>query len=98
MLVKSLGTMLVNYLVKSLVNCSGKMLVNCLGTMFLNYCHSPTQPQHELELDLIMGRKPSTTPDLEKTRILGSWILRNIFKYHHIEEHVGLSPTYFLDL
>ena len=21
-------------------------------------CHSPTQPQHELELDLIMGRKP----------------------------------------
>ena len=22
------------------------------------YCHSPTQPQHELEHDLIMGRKP----------------------------------------
>jgi hypothetical protein len=21
-------------------------------------CHSPTQPQHELELDLIMGRNP----------------------------------------
>ena len=26
-------------------------------THFL-YCHSPTQPQHELELDLIMGRNP----------------------------------------
>jgi hypothetical protein len=26
-------------------------------------CHSPTQPQHELELDLIMGRNPPpTTP------------------------------------
>ena len=25
---------------------------------FLFYCHSPTQPQHELELDLIMGRNP----------------------------------------
>ena len=25
-------------------------------------CHSPTQPQHELELDLIMGRKPPTPP------------------------------------
>ena len=23
-----------------------------------NYCHSRTQPQHELVLDLIMGRKP----------------------------------------
>ena len=23
------------------------------------YCHSPTQPQHELELDLIMGRNPT---------------------------------------
>jgi hypothetical protein len=22
------------------------------------YCHSPTQPQSELEHDLIMGRKP----------------------------------------
>ena len=26
------------------------------------YCHSPTQPQLELELDLIMGRKPPPTP------------------------------------
>ena len=24
------------------------------------FCHSPTQPQHELEVDLIMGRKPPT--------------------------------------
>ena len=24
-------------------------------------CHSPTQPQHELELDLIMGRNPPPT-------------------------------------
>ena len=24
-----------------------------------SYCHSPTQPQHELELDLIMGRNPT---------------------------------------
>ena len=27
----------------------------------LKYCHSPTQPQHELELDLIMGRNPPPT-------------------------------------
>ena len=26
------------------------------------YCHSPTQPQLELELDLIMGRKPPPPP------------------------------------
>ena len=25
-------------------------------------CHSPTQPQHELVLDLIMGRNPPTPP------------------------------------
>jgi hypothetical protein len=25
-------------------------------------CYSPTQPQHELKLDLIMSRKPPTTP------------------------------------
>ena len=25
-------------------------------------CHSPTQHQHELELDLILGRNPPTTP------------------------------------
>jgi hypothetical protein len=25
------------------------------------YCHSPTQPQLELELDLMMGRKPPPT-------------------------------------
>jgi hypothetical protein len=25
-------------------------------------CHSPTQPQLEMELDLIMGRKPPTPP------------------------------------
>ena len=25
-------------------------------------CHSPTQPQHELELDLIMGRNPPPPP------------------------------------
>jgi hypothetical protein len=25
------------------------------------YYHSPTQPQHELELDLIMGRNPPNT-------------------------------------
>ena len=26
------------------------------------YRHRPTQPQHELELDLIMGRNPPTNP------------------------------------
>ena len=26
----------------------------------MSICHNPTQPQHELELDLIMGRKPPT--------------------------------------
>ena len=31
--------------------------------LYYDNCHSPTQPQHELELDLIMGRKPPpTTP------------------------------------
>ena len=29
---------------------------------FLFYCHSPTQPQDELELDLIMGRNPPHPP------------------------------------
>jgi hypothetical protein len=28
--------------------------------VLLKYCHSPTQPQLELEPDLIMGRKPPT--------------------------------------
>ena len=37
-------------------------------------------------------------PDPEKTGILGSWILRNILKNHKIEEHVGQSPSYFLNL
>ena len=37
-------------------------------------------------------------PDQEKTGILGSWILRNIFKYHHIEKHFDLPPAYFLNL
>jgi hypothetical protein len=32
------------------------------GGHYFRYCHSPTQPQLELELDLIMGRKPPTTP------------------------------------
>jgi hypothetical protein len=32
--------------------------------------------------------------DLEKTGILGSWILRNIFQNHQIEEHFEQSPAY----
>jgi hypothetical protein len=34
----------------------------------LNNCHSPTQPQLELEPDLIMGRKPPLHPTLHPTR------------------------------
>ena len=40
------------------------------------FCHSPTQPQQELELDLIMSRKPPTThPGTFKALPdnLGSW-------------------------
>ena len=32
--------------------------LNDQGTGGGTNCHSPTQPQNELELDLIMGRKP----------------------------------------
>ena len=32
--------------------------------------------------------------DLEKTGILGSWILRNIFQNDQIEEHFEQSPAY----
>jgi hypothetical protein len=28
----------------------------------MGFCHSPTQPHHELELDLIMGRNPPPPP------------------------------------
>jgi hypothetical protein len=43
------------------------------------YCHSPTQPQLELELDLIMGRKPPNHPTPPGTLKalsdnLGSWM------------------------
>jgi hypothetical protein len=31
------------------------------STGLVNNCHSPTQPQLELELDLIMGRNPLPT-------------------------------------
>jgi hypothetical protein len=34
-------------------------MVNISGMREVN-CHSPTQPQHELELGLIIGRKPHT--------------------------------------
>jgi hypothetical protein len=36
-------------------------------------CHSPTQPQHELELDLIMGRNPTrktTSTKMEAKKLL----------------------------
>ena len=33
--------------------------------------------------------------DLEKTGILGSWILRNIFQNPKIEEHLEQSCAYF---
>jgi hypothetical protein len=34
-----------------------------VNTMYARFCcHSPTQPQLELELDLIMGKNPPTTP------------------------------------
>ena len=33
--------------------------------------------------------------DLEKTGILGSWILRNIFQNYTIEEHFEQSSAYF---
>ena len=33
----------------------------------------------------------SRLPDLEKTGILGSWILRNICQNHQIEEHLEQS-------
>ena len=39
-------------------------------------CHSQTQPQHELELDLIMGRNPPPTPPGTFRALpgnLGSW-------------------------
>ena len=42
-------------------------------------CHSPTQPQHELELDLIMGRlthPPGTLRPLPDN--LGSWFSLNV--------------------
>ena len=32
------------------------------GHYFRYFCHGPTQPQLELELDLIMGRNPPTPP------------------------------------
>ena len=34
---------------------------------------------------------------MEKTGILGSWILRNTIQYHQIEEHFDKYPAY-LDL
>ena len=37
---------------------------------------------------------PRTAADLEKTGILGSWVLRNICQYHEIEEHFEQSPVY----
>ena len=42
-------------------------LINSTATF---NCHSPTQPQLELELDLIMGRKPPPHPtqELKKSR------------------------------
>ena len=33
--------------------------------------------------------------DLEKTWILLSWILRNIFQKHKIQDHIQQSPVYF---
>ena len=38
---------------------------------------------------------PINAPDLEKTGILGSWILRNIFQNHQIEEHLEQYLAYF---
>ena len=39
-------------------------LYSTYGTDKESNCHSLTQPQHELELDLIMGRNPPTTQEL----------------------------------
>jgi hypothetical protein len=36
--------------------------VTCWFTLVQANCHSPTQPQLELELDIIMGRKPPLHP------------------------------------
>ena len=39
-----------------------KHIVTAQLNLNLSCCHSPTQPQLELELDLIMGRKPPHHP------------------------------------
>jgi hypothetical protein len=44
-----------------------------------NNCHSPTQPQLELELDLIMGRKPPTHQPTPLTTPLGTFKAQLIF-------------------
>ena len=36
-------------------------VLQCTSLTHFIYCHSPTQPQLELVLDLIMGRKPPTS-------------------------------------
>ena len=52
---------------------------------FLN-CHSPTQPQHELEHDLIMGRKQPTHPPTTTKELLRHFQASNEadFRYANI--------------
>ena len=52
-----------NFIFRSLTNLNlGYISSSVINTLFDQYCHSPTQPQHELVPDLIMGRKKTTPP------------------------------------
>ena len=53
------GTLL--YILFSLVQVQIQSLNHGFGPKLTLNCHSPTQPKHELELDLIMGSNPPHT-------------------------------------
>jgi hypothetical protein len=44
------------------------------------YCHSPTKPQHELELDLIKGRNPPILPLCTAQELLRHFQSQSVLK------------------
>jgi hypothetical protein len=51
---------------------------NHIFNLPLKYCHSPTQPQHELELDLIMGTFKALPGNLGSSFLVYNLILTQL--------------------